>query len=134
MIRVGPSLPAFRRPPDPFALATDGTLRDDEPATKKGKKPPKRRLTPEQYREISDRLLAKWNEEGIAPFLRRPNGPKKQKRRGSLTPDEIEAIRRWTGAAPRDGTPQPRSAIPDGGGRPVRTVSGGLPESSRRKH
>lgn len=91
------------------------------------------RLTPEQRREIEEQVLAKWQAQGIGRFLRGRRLARSRKR-NKLTGDELAAIRRWTGATPRVGPPPVGARSADAGGRSVRHVSAGLPESNRRKH
>lgn len=76
----------------------------------------KRKLTPEQYSQIANRLLAKWGQQGTDQFLHPPRSEPNRSKRG-LTKDDAEAVKRRAGAAPRPIEPAPDMRRVDLGGQ-----------------
>jgi len=76
----------------------------------------RRKLTPEQYSQITKKLLAKWEREGIDRFLHPPRPEPKRRKRG-LTKDDAGAVKRRTGAAPRPTEPASGLKRVDAGGQ-----------------
>ena len=76
----------------------------------------RRKLTPEQYSQITKKLLAKWEREGIDQFLHPPRPEPKRRKRG-LTKNDAEAAKRRTGAVPRPTEPASGLKRADAGGQ-----------------
>jgi len=76
----------------------------------------RRKLTPEQYGQITKKLFAKWEREGIDQFLHPPRPEPKRRKRG-LTKNDAEAAKRRTGAVPRPTEPASGLKRADAGGQ-----------------
>lgn len=75
-----------------------------------------RKLTPEQYSEIANKLLAKWERQGTDQFLHPPRSEPKSQKRG-LTKDDAEAVKRRTSVAARPTEPASGLRRVDAGGQ-----------------